>query len=307
DHDELNRQKRKKTNSHSRSPDLRRNNSADHYNLKTKLQQELDKEDNGLQLALSLNSFLTGEYRSLPVDQPLPPPPPSPPPPLAQSISLQALLSSPPTPHRLYPVPVPLVAESSSSSTPMMCGPEGGPSRPIRARRNQSRVLREGKSDTINAPFPWATTRRATVYSLECLRSKQIDTITGSVQCKRCERQYEIGYNLEQKLDEVGHYIVANKSSMHDRAPSNWMNPVLPKCKFCGQENSSKPIISQKKKAINWLFLLLGQMLGCCTLEQLKYFCKHTKNHRTGAKDRVLYLTYLGLCKQLDPSGPFDR
>jgi hypothetical protein len=48
-------------------------------------------------------------------------------------------------------------------------------------------------------------------------------------------------------------------------------------------------------------------MLGCCTLDQLKYFCKHTKNHRTGAKDRVLFLAYLGLCKQLDPNGPFDR
>ncbi|KAG6653245.1 uncharacterized protein LOC122310029 [Carya illinoinensis] len=188
-----------------------------------------------------------------------------------------------------------------------MCGPEGGPSRPIRARLYQSRVLREGKSDTVNAPLPWATTRRATVYSLECLLSKQIDTITGSVQCKRCERQCEIGYNLEKKFDEVEHYIAENKSSMHDSAPSNWMNPVLPKCKFCGQENSAKPIISQKNKAINWLFLLLGQMLGCCTLAQLKYFCKHTKNHRTGAKDQLLYLTYLGRCKQLDPSGPFDR
>ncbi|KAG2685923.1 hypothetical protein I3760_10G149300 [Carya illinoinensis] len=287
--DELNLKKRKKNNSHSRStdlrrmnssPDLRKNNSPDHYNLKTKLQQERDKDDNGLQLALSLNSFLNGEY---------------------------TLLSSPPTPHRLYAVPAAFVPESSSSSTSIMCGPEGGPSRPIRARRKQSRVLREGKSDTVNAPFPWATTRRATFYSLECLLSKQIDTVTGSVQCKRCERQYEIGYNLEKKFDEVGHYIAENKSSMHDRAPSNWMNPVLPKCKFCGQENSAKPIISQKKKAINWLFLLLGQMLGCYTLEQLKYFCKHTKNHRTGAKDRVLYLTYLGLCKQLDPSEPFDR
>ncbi|WOH09609.1 hypothetical protein DCAR_0729067 [Daucus carota subsp. sativus] len=49
------------------------------------------------------------------------------------------------------------------------------------------------------------------------------------------------------------------------------------------------------------------QMLGCCTVEQLKYFCKHTKNHRTGAKDRVLYLTYLAICKQLDPKGPFHR
>ncbi|KAG7977891.1 hypothetical protein I3843_05G055100 [Carya illinoinensis] len=282
------------------SPDLRKNNSPDHYNLKTKLQQERDKDDNGLQLALSLNSFLTGEYSSLPVDRPLPPPPPSPPLPLsslAQSISLQALLSSPPTPHRLYAVPAPLVPESSSSSTPIMCGPEGGPPRPIRARRNQSPVLRKGKSDTVDALFPWAMTRRATVYSLECLLSKQIDSITGSVQCKRCERQCEIGYDLEKKFDEVGHYIVENTSIMHARAPSNWMNPVLPKCKFCGKENSAKPIISKKKKATNWLFLLLGQMLGCCTLEQLK----------TGGKDRLLYLTYLGLCKQLDPSGPFDQ
>jgi hypothetical protein len=94
---------------------------------------------------------------------------------------------------------------------------------------------------------------------------------------------------------------------MHDRAPSDWMNPVLPRCQFCDQENSVKPVIANKKQKINWLFLLLGQMLGCCTLDQLKYFCKHTKNHRTGAKDRVLYLAYLGMCKQLDPNGPFDR
>ncbi|KAF5448785.1 hypothetical protein F2P56_029289 [Juglans regia] len=297
DRDEL---KKRKNNSHSRSPDLRNNNSPDQYILTTELQQEHDEEDDDLKLALTL--FYRPPKRSVPVDQPLPPPPTSPPPPLTQSISLQV-------PHHLYAVPiVPFVPESSSSSTPLiMCGPEGGPSRPIRARRNQSRVLREGKSDTVIAPFPWATTRRATVYSLECLLSKQIDTITGFVQCKRCERQYEMGYNLEKTFNEVGHYIAENKNSMHDRAPSKWMNPVLPKCEFCGQENSAKPIISQKKKAINWLFLLLGQMLGCCTLEQLKYFCKHTKNHRTGAKDRVLYLTYLGLCKQLDLSGPFDR
>lgn len=145
------------------------------------------------------------------------------------------------------------------------------------------------------------------VHSLEYLYSRQIVTITGEVQCKRCERQYKMEYNLKEKFLEVGSFIAGNKSTMRDRAPSVWMNPVLPPCKFCEQENSAKPIIGEKKKVINWLFLLLGQMLGCCTLEQLKYFCKHTKNHRTGAKDRVLYLTYLGLCKQLDPKGPFDR
>ncbi|CAI9786350.1 unnamed protein product [Fraxinus pennsylvanica] len=94
---------------------------------------------------------------------------------------------------------------------------------------------------------------------------------------------------------------------MHDRAPGLWINPNLPRCRYYKQENCAKPIISEKKKSINWLFLLLGQMLGCCTLEQIKYCYKHTRNHHTGAKDRVLYLTYLSLCKQLDPYGPFDR
>ncbi|KAI3474052.1 hypothetical protein Pfo_028840 [Paulownia fortunei] len=91
-----------------------------------------------------------------------------------------------------------------------------------------------------------------------------------------------------------------NRDDMRHRAPAAWMNPTLPDCKFCQQNNCVKPIPS-KKKSINWLFLLLGQMIGCCKLSELKYFCKHTRNHRTGAKDRVLYLTYLELCRQLDP------
>ncbi|KAE8686788.1 hypothetical protein F3Y22_tig00111027pilonHSYRG00116 [Hibiscus syriacus] len=183
----------------------------------------------------------------------------------------------------------------------------GVPPRTLRVRRNPTKTLREGKSETVETPYPWATNYRATVHSLQYFSSKGICTITGDVQCKRCERQYKISYGLKEKFNEIVTYIARNKSSMHDRAPSVWRNPLLPKCKFCDQENSAKPVIALKKKAINWLFLLLGQMIGCCTLDQLKYFCKHTKNHRTGAKDRVLYLTYLTLCKQLDPTGPFDR
>ncbi|KAL2512223.1 hydroxyproline-rich glycoprotein family protein [Abeliophyllum distichum] len=176
-----------------------------------------------------------------------------------------------------------------------------------RVRRNPSQSPRQGKSATVPPPFPWATNQRATVYSLNYLLSENIFTITGDVQCKRCEQKFSMEYDLQQKFIEVGSFIAKNRRGMHDRAPGVWINPNLPTCRICKQENSVKPIISEKKKSINWLFLLLGQMLGCCTLEQLKYFCKHTKNHRTGAKDRVLYLTYLGLCKQLDPNGPFDR
>ncbi|XP_050231914.1 uncharacterized protein LOC126680774 [Mercurialis annua] len=176
-----------------------------------------------------------------------------------------------------------------------------------RARRNPTQTLRDhARGENIPPPFPWATNRRAVVYNLDSLRRRNINVISGLVQCKRCERQYEMGFNLKEKFFEVGRFIAENRNSMHDRAPGLWMTPVLPTCQFCEQENSVKPVISEKKKNINWLFLFLGQMLGCCTLEQLKYFCKHTKNHRTGAKDRVLYLTYLSLCKQLYPSGPFN-
>ncbi|KAE8696772.1 Cytoplasmic tRNA 2-thiolation protein 1 [Hibiscus syriacus] len=107
-------------------------------------------------------------------------------------------------------------------------------------------------------------------------------------------------YDLIEKFTEIGGYIARNKHSMHDRTPPIWCNPVLPKRRFCGQENSAKLVISAKKRAINWLFLLLGQMVGCCTLEHPKYFCKHTNLHRTAAKDRVIYLAYLCLRKRRD-------
>ncbi|CAN4127299.1 unnamed protein product [Withania somnifera] len=163
------------------------------------------------------------------------------------------------------------------------------------------------KSDTISPPYPWATNQRAKVHTLNMLHSLHIFNISGNVQCKKCEKKYEIEFNLRDKFAQVGTFIALNKASMHDRAPDIWMNPVFPTCKFCKKENSVKPIIATKKKSINWLFYILGQFIGCCTLEQLKNFCKHNKNHRTGAKDRVLYLTYLTLCRQLDPTGPFNR
>nr|XP_043620039.1 uncharacterized protein LOC122591875 [Erigeron canadensis] len=178
---------------------------------------------------------------------------------------------------------------------------------PRRNRRNPRQILRQGKSPTIEPPFTWATNQRATVYSLEYLTEKGINVIKGDVQCKRCNKQYQIEQDVQTKFKEVSRYVKENKYTMMDRAPDTWLNPVLPKCQFCAQENCVKPIISDKKRSINWLFLLLGQMVGCCSLAQLKYFCKHTRNHRTGAKDRVLFLTYLGLCKQLDPNGPYER
>lgn len=303
--------------------------SQDEYQFMKLIRPDEDDNDDFLTLSLTFRHSRSSTQASIDQQQrnttSPPPPPPSPPPlmlqpspSMAQTQSYFPQSSSPPD--RELPLPLSparslyiatLVAETSattSSNRPLVYRQETvGPSRPVRARRNPTQCPREGKSEQVPAPFPWATTQRATVHSLNYLVNQQMVTITGEVQCKRCERHYEIEYDLQKKFVEVWDFVAKNKSSMHDRAPSVWMNPALPTCMYCEQENSAKPVIAEKKKAINWLFLLLGQMLGCCTLEQLKYFCKHTKNHRTGAKDRVLYLTYLGLCKQLEPNGPFDR
>lgn len=243
----------------------------------------------------------------------LSPPPPLPLMPAVQmqmQMQMQALyvdFQLPPN-HSLFLSSTPAAGAGTSASSGGAAAAVVPPPPAVRSRRNPSQGPREGKSETIPPPFPWATNRRAMIQNLKYLLHNKIFTITGEVQCKRCERKFEMAFDLMEKFAQVWNFIAEHRADMHDRAPDVWMNPTLPTCKHCGQENSVKPVIAEKKKkSINWLFLLLGQMLGCCTLEQLKYFCKHTKNHRTGAKDRVLYLAYLGLCKQLHPDGPFDR
>ncbi|CAF2105933.1 unnamed protein product [Brassica napus] len=142
-----------------------------------------------------------------------------------------------------------------------------------RSYRSQSSVNR--KDDTIPPPFPWATNKRGWIQSLENLASKQITTITGEVQCKHCEKVYQVSYNLREKFSEVENIFVMGKWIMRERAPAIWTNPEPARCDLCGRDKAVKP---------------------------LKNFCKHSKSHRTGAKNRVLYLTYLGLCKMLEPN-----
>uniref|UniRef100_A0A0D9V4F4 DUF7086 domain-containing protein n=1 Tax=Leersia perrieri TaxID=77586 RepID=A0A0D9V4F4_9ORYZ len=93
---------------------------------------------------------------------------------------------------------------------------------------------------------------------------------------------------------------------MDDRAPDKWVLPRLPDCGACGKKGCVSPVIPGEKREINWLFLFLGQMLGCCTLDDLKFFCKNTSNHRTGAKNRVLYYAYIEMCRQLEPQTQFN-
>ncbi|KAM7268504.1 hypothetical protein ACFE04_010670 [Oxalis oulophora] len=175
------------------------------------------------------------------------------------------------------------------------------PAKKKRARKNPN-----PEGIIVPPPYPWATDKVAKVHTLSYLRAKRITRIKGTVHCKKCERQYEIEFDLIDKIRHIFDYIAANKDLLCHRAPKEWKNPDDLDCKLCLQQKCVKPIFPNEKENINWLFLLLGQLLGFCTLAQLKYFCQWTGNHRTGAKDRVLYLTYLGLCKQLQPDGPFS-
>ncbi|XP_044505695.1 uncharacterized protein LOC123225652 [Mangifera indica] len=96
---------------------------------------------------------------------------------------------------------------------------------------------------------------------------------------------------IAREVSRSVEFIVDNKSIMHDRARKVWMNFVLP----------------TREEADELVVFALGIVVGLLYTHRLKYFCKRTKNHGTGPRDRVLHLTYLGLCKQIDPSGGFDR
>ncbi|EFJ22821.1 hypothetical protein SELMODRAFT_16986, partial [Selaginella moellendorffii] len=160
--------------------------------------------------------------------------------------------------------------------------------------------------DIIVPAYAWASERRAVVLSLDTLQAAGIDKVAGDVMCKRCDGPGSVEVGVAAGFAAVSNYFVTHRDTMHDRAPKCWTSPRLLDCSLCLQTDCVKPVIHAKKRHINWLFLLLTQTLGLCTLDQLKYFCKHTRRHRTGAKDRVLYLTYVGLLKQLHPAGHYD-
>ncbi|XP_058742361.1 uncharacterized protein LOC131614832 [Vicia villosa] len=184
--------------------------------------------------------------------------------------------SLPPPPQPLTPSPSPPNAITSSNSE------------------------EQGSPSSIQPPFPWATSKPATVHTLDhLLYDLNIKTIPGTLECKSCKfQQTDFRFDLLEKFEKVASFFM--EENMNYRAPDVWMKPVFPNCTRCGEKSTMKPLIG-KKEEIDWLFLFLGEMIGCCNLEHLRYFCLHANIHRTGAKDRLLYHTYLGLCKQLHP------
>ncbi|KAF7037352.1 hypothetical protein CFC21_078431 [Triticum aestivum] len=209
----------------------------------------------------------------------------------------------PPKPRRPSP-PTPPPSQPASATRRRL-----NDSAPVQRRRPRNEPPSDddaAAADGAPPPFPWATERPARHDTLDSLLRRGVTSVEGEARCKRCSRTVTVAYELAPKFREVREFVVANRHAFDDRAPDAWMYPVLPDCAACGEKRCVWPWIADDKGEINWLFLLLGQMLGCCTLEQLKYFCKNTGRHRTGAKNRVLYYAFLEMCRQLEPRGPFD-
>ncbi|GAB4837928.1 hypothetical protein Ancab_027456 [Ancistrocladus abbreviatus] len=297
-----------------------KSSSQEHYEHGTLQRFQRTDVDDQRTLSLGLHSPGTSSnhQQQLPLKPPSPPPsqPPSDPfqPPdqfMQRPLIIQQQLQQPPSNTLPTPSVEAMASLAIAYSNPQADAPveqnageaEGQHGSQPRKRKYPTRGVGQGKSETIVPPYPWARDRRATVHSRKYLMDEGITTITGQVQCKKCEKMYDIEYDIVNAFERVAAFAWSNQLTMHHRAPKEWMNPRLPQCKYCGLENRVKPVIL-KKRGINWLFLLLGQMLGCCSMDHLKYFCKHTKKHRTGAKNRLLYTTYFELLRQLEPEGP---
>ncbi|MED6134672.1 hypothetical protein PIB30_039221, partial [Stylosanthes scabra] len=182
--------------------------------------------------------------------------------------------------------PLPFPPTHSSSAAPLSQHQEPAQPRKLQtARRRAKRATKKTtKTATVPSPFPWATTKRATVHTLKYLLANKIMSISGTVECKACQKQYDMEFDLQEKFREVERFILRKIRGMHDRAPRCWMNPALPKCGLCG--NTVVPVMPERKRNINWLFLFLGQMIGCCSHHQLKYFNSHQDIISTAAKNR---------------------
>lgn len=229
----------------------------------------------------------------IPSNVPIPALPPYPAPP---SVLEAAPLPNQPLGQFLHPAQ-PIQVENGALEARRVGRPPKG-----QARRNSSKagaVENDVGDKEIVPRYPWATKKPAVLQTVKDLCQKDITEISGQVYCRSCDTTQTLRYDLVKKFKELSAFIKENIEEMRNRAPTMWTTPKLILCETC--ESGMKPVISEKKEEINWLFLLLGQMLGCCTLEQLRFFCESTSQHRTGSKDHVLYSTYLGLFKQLEP------
>ncbi|OAY70531.1 hypothetical protein ACMD2_23784 [Ananas comosus] len=170
----------------------------------------------------------------------------------------------------------------------------------LQQSRRRRRPLRPSTSDRIPPPFPWAGDHRATVRPLAELVASGITQIKGELCCRSCDAHEVVTYDLLSKFEEDVKPLYRRVQEYEsDRASDSLLNPKYRDCPSCGLQRGMRPVVAQRKRDINWLFMLLDGTLGCLNMKILAYFCRRNGCHSTGARDRKLYYAFTGLCVQL--------
>ncbi|KAM6574386.1 hypothetical protein CsatA_022713 [Cannabis sativa] len=164
--------------------------------------------------------------------------------------------------------------------------------------------------------YPWARAQPCKVYSFNYLMTNKIMVIKGRVECNICRREFVKELDLQDEFHNIGMGLIREMTrNMKENRSGHRDGAVVPRpyatlgCKVCGHKDSVRPIVLDDNDIddfydINWLFLMLSQLLGWCTCVQLMHFCSTNKipySNKT-YKDRLLFLTYMDLWRQF--SGP---
>jgi len=56
----------------------------------------------------------------------------------------------------------------------------------------------------------------------------KLKTISGTLECKFCKFQQDIQIDLVENFEKVKRFVEERRNEMFERAPGEWMNPVIP-------------------------------------------------------------------------------
>ncbi|KAK1583437.1 hypothetical protein Q3G72_023773 [Acer saccharum] len=152
--------------------------------------------------------------------------------------------------------------------------------------------------------FAWATARNSLVQTLDYLEAHNLETIQGRLICDGCRQITVMETNVRQHVDEIQNYIVQNDIDLQGLAPLPWFQPNPPVCQLC---NCSylKPVLPPDMAHINWLFLFCENLIGFCSVKQLRFFLRENgKLDNRKSKQRLVYCMFREIARQLRPTGP---
>ncbi|XP_021849478.1 uncharacterized protein [Spinacia oleracea] len=167
--------------------------------------------------------------------------------------------------------------------------------------------------------YPHAKPEPAKIHSLNYLLQNHILIVSKDFKCgnSECNQMYKVTYDIQTKFQELVEFIRTEKDKSLNGgvAPEKWLTPTttLPECSNCRRKCDVDSLLGSDDRVsesayhkIDWLFLLLGRLLGVCEWNQLNYFCINNNidrsvNGMVASTSQLLYRVYFDLCRQLQP------